>query len=236
MMMKMNKLALACGVALLGATAVAQAELSANIGVTSNYVWRGATQTDDGAAVSGGIDWAHGSGFYVGTWASNVDFGPGAGEVEWDLYGGFAGEMGDFGFDIGLFHYMYPDSDDANFTEIGLSGSFKWFSAGLNYTFNSDVEDVAGEGNAFQDGDLYYYAGVGFDLQDGWSIGGTIGHYTFDDDGDGGDSLDYTHYQLDVGKSAGDFGDFTFSVSKADEEANGGDDDMKVFVSWGKSF
>jgi uncharacterized protein (TIGR02001 family) len=48
--------------------------ISANIGVVSNYMWRGVTQTQDGAAVQGGLDFTHESGFYAGTWVSNVDF------------------------------------------------------------------------------------------------------------------------------------------------------------------
>jgi uncharacterized protein (TIGR02001 family) len=234
--MKMKSLALACSAALLGVSVAAQAELSANIGASSNYVWRGATQTDDEAAVSGGIDYAHDSGFYLGTWASNVNFDGTSGEVELDLYGGYAGEIDDFGYDLGIIHYNYPDSNNSNFTELALSASYMMFSAGVNYTFSSDVNDDPASADAFVDGDVYYYAGASFDLIEGFTAGITIGHYAFDEDGDADTDLDYTHYQLDIGKSAGDFGDFTFSVSKADDEANGGDDDPKVFVSWAKSF
>jgi uncharacterized protein (TIGR02001 family) len=230
-MMKLNKLALACGVAILGATTVAQAEFSANIGVTSNYMWRGTTQTDDGAAVQGGLDWAHDSGFYLGTWASNIKWGSDMSSgAEVDFYGGFANSINDFGYDLGVIYYYYPDDDydDSDFTELYASGSYKWFEAGLAYTVSGDADDAP-----YSDGDLYYHAGVSFDIQDGWSIGGTIGYYDFDTELK--DELeDYTHYQLDIGKSAGDFGDFTFSVSKADEDS--GDDDTKFFVSWGKSF
>jgi uncharacterized protein (TIGR02001 family) len=49
-------------------------EASANVGVVSNYMWRGMTQTRNGAAVQGGLDLTHSSGFYAGTWMSNVDF------------------------------------------------------------------------------------------------------------------------------------------------------------------
>jgi len=232
----MNKLltTVAVSTALFGAAA-AQAEMSANIGVTSNYVWRGATQTDDSAAVSGGVDFSHDSGIYAGTWASNVDFGSG-GEVEWDLYAGFAGEAGSIGYDLGVVHYAYPDSDDADFTEFAASASVSMFTVGFAYTFNSDVTDAAGSAEAFLEGDVYYYASAGFDLQDDFGLGLTLGRYTFDDDGEGGTDLDYNHYQLDLTKAAGDFGDFAFSISKADKEANGGDDDAKVFVSWTKSF
>ncbi|MGE5154474.1 MAG: TorF family putative porin [Bdellovibrio bacteriovorus] len=48
--------------------------ISANIGAVSNYMWRGVTQTQDGPAIQGGLDVKHQSGFYAGTWISNVDF------------------------------------------------------------------------------------------------------------------------------------------------------------------
>jgi hypothetical protein len=71
-------LAASLGSLMLVLTAPAFAEdpysISANIGAVSNYMWRGVTQTQDGAAVQGGLDFSHESGFYIGTWASNVDF------------------------------------------------------------------------------------------------------------------------------------------------------------------
>jgi uncharacterized protein (TIGR02001 family) len=260
--MKFMKFSVACGAVLVGVSSLAQAEISANIAVTSNYVWRGVTQTDDGAAVQGGIDWAHESGFYLGTWASNVEFksdvevvGPGAdgmpgtaddtvdivstgsGEVEWDLYGGYANEFGDFSYDVGYLYYAYPDTKNADFGEIYGNLGWKWLSGGLNYTVNSDVD---GPG-VFQTGDLFGYLNLSFDLPMDFSIGGTVGRYWFDDDGRrvDGDKLDlsYTYFQLDVGKSAGDWGDFTMSFTQAeDTEATGFDDDWKVFVSWAKTF
>ncbi len=53
---------------------------SANIGAVSNYIWRGVTQTGDQAAVQGGLDVAHESGFYAGTWISNIDWNEGSSE------------------------------------------------------------------------------------------------------------------------------------------------------------
>ena len=50
----------------------AEGSFTANASATSNYIWRGLTQTTNEAAVQGGIDYAHESGFYAGTWASNV--------------------------------------------------------------------------------------------------------------------------------------------------------------------
>lgn len=87
MKMKMLRTAtaasLACGVSLTGMNQ-ARAEdpwsFSANIGAVSNYIWRGVTQTGDQAAIQGGLDVAHDSGFYAGTWLSNVDFDEGSPE------------------------------------------------------------------------------------------------------------------------------------------------------------
>jgi len=219
--MKLNKIALACGAALMGVTAVAQAEFSANIGVTSNYVWRGMTQTMDNAAVQGGVDYAHDSGFYAGTWASNIDFGAGDTGAEMDFYAGFGGEVAGLGYDIGYVYYAYPQLDDADFGEIYGSVSWEMLTIGLSYTANSDFDS---------DGDWYYYGSVSFDLPQDFSIGATIGQYSSDDENLVEDG--YTHYQLDLGKSAGDFGDFTLSVSDNDMSGS----DPLVFVSWGKTF
>jgi len=227
--MKMSKLALSCGALLLGASSLAQAELSANIGVTSNYLWRGVTQTDDGPAISGGVDWSHESGFYLGAWASNIDWGIGNG-AEVDFYGGYSAEMGDFGYDVGLIYYYYPDSayDDSDFIELYLNGSWKFLEAGIAWTINGQADDDM----PFSDGDLYYHLGVSFDVAESWSIGGTVGYYDFDVPNDG--DVNYSHVQADLTKSAGDWGDFTFTVSKAQEES--GDDDVKFLVSWSKTF
>lgn len=81
--MKTHKIVQACAVGALlsasvGSMNIALADsphsVSANIGVVSNYIWRGVTQTQDGAAVQGGLDYGHASGFYAGVWASNVDW------------------------------------------------------------------------------------------------------------------------------------------------------------------
>jgi len=88
---------------------VAQAELTGNVGLTSNYIWRGVTQTDDAAAISGGIDYGHDVGIYLGTWISNTTSAVGP---ETDLYIGFAKDIGDFGFDVGYISYMYSQNND----------------------------------------------------------------------------------------------------------------------------
>ena len=234
--MKMNKLALACGVAMLGLSSIAAAEVSMNIGATSNYIFRGVTLSGDSAAISGGVDWSAESGLYAGAWASNL---AGANDYELDLYGGYGGEAAGFGYDVGLVYYTYPSDLDADYAELYGNGSWNFLSFGLAYVVSSDVDETAGTPDPFIEGDLYYYVGASFDLEQDFSVALTLGRQTFDDDGDGGD-LDYTHYQVDLTKSAGDFGDVTLSLSDTDlddmDPAAGGDSDPRFFVSWSKTF
>ena len=215
--MKMNKIALACGVAMLGLSSVAAAEISMNLGVTSNYIWRGMTQTDGAPAISGGLDWDSGSGFYLGTWASNVDFGPDLGKYELDLYGGYAGEVSEFGYDVGVILYKYDSDDEADFSELYVNGSWQFLEAGIAKGLNADWDD----GEDY----IYYYVGASIDLPQDLGLGITVGNTDPDD----GDNL--THYQIDLSK-----GDFTFSLSDTNADEGEGNEDPVVFVSWGQEF
>ncbi len=129
--MKHTKFSLSVIAGLLLVAGEAQAAVSGNIGAASNYLWRGTTQTDDSVAVQGGIDYSHDSGFYLGTWASNVDFGDDT-SYELDFYGGYSGSIGeDFGYDISYLYYGYPDAEgDIDFGELALTLSWKWFELG----------------------------------------------------------------------------------------------------------
>jgi uncharacterized protein (TIGR02001 family) len=205
-----------------------------NIGVTSNYIWRGMTQTNNSTAFSGGLDWESAAGFYAGTWISEA-----GDDYEMDLYGGYGGSIGDFGYGVGLIYYGYSQDLDADFAELGLSGSYAMLSFGLDYTITSDTDDTSAA-EQFIDGDMHYYLGASFDLAEDYALGLTIGQYAWEDDGIGGADFDFTYYQVDLTKSAGDFGDVTLSLSDSniDEDSTiGGDDgDLRFFVSWSKGF
>lgn len=217
--MRLNKIAIAVSATIMGLSNVANAELSANIGATSNYLWRGVSQTGDEAAISGGIDFTSEVGFYAGTWVSTL--GNGNGE-EMDIYGGFGGKIESFSYDAGIIYYGYPSQTNADFTEVYGSVSFGLGTLGAAYTINAENSAIEEE--------TYYYASVSMDAGDGWSIGGIVGTY----DKKNGANVDYSHAQINVTKSAGDFGDFTLTVSKAGK--NSGDDKVIPFVSWSKSF
>lgn len=129
--------------------------ITGNIGLFSQYIFRGLTQTDKQPALQGGMDYSHESGFYAGTWGSNVSvlrdtnaYSSG-GSLELDIYGGFKGSIGksDFGYDVGLLYYWYPGDAAPGFTEadtLEVYGAltWKWLSAKLSYALSSDVFGV----------------------------------------------------------------------------------------------
>jgi uncharacterized protein (TIGR02001 family) len=132
---------------------------TANIGLFSQYVFRGLTQTNQKPAVQGGFDLSHKSGFYVGTWASNVnwiaDFVPPPNSVsasmEWDFYGGYKGSLpADFGYDLGALYYYYPGNygnapsgyTKPDTTELYAALSWKFLSLKYSYSVNNKTFGV----------------------------------------------------------------------------------------------
>lgn len=249
----LRAISLGAAVAAALSSGVAAAEVTANAAVTNNYIWRGITQTNDGAAVQGGIDWAGGPGFYAGTWLSNVDFSgvddagfyvPDTG-YEMDVYAGWGGEAGGFGYDLGVITYQYPVSPEFNFTEVYASGTFSVLTISLNYTVDSasalDAEKKSDASGQFESGDLYVFGALDFETKGG-DISLYAGSYMFDQDGKdysatGGANvgeIDYVHYGASWGK-----GDFTFAVDKNDLDPviNGSSaDNVRFTVMWSKDF
>ena len=114
------------------------AEFESNVAISSDYIWRGMTQTAEEPAISGGFDVAGENGLYFGTWASNVEFGDGA-ALELDWYAGYAGEMeSGLTYDIGYLAYTYPGEDSLDFEEIYLGLGYSYFGI----TFSSGQDDA----------------------------------------------------------------------------------------------
>ena len=93
-----------------GVTA-AQAQVSGNLGLTSDYRFRGISQTQNAPAVHGGVDYTHSSGLYIGNWNSSVSsqlYTNGAG-VESDVYAGYKKDIyKGLTIDLGSYNYFYP--------------------------------------------------------------------------------------------------------------------------------
>jgi hypothetical protein len=134
-----SALALATSAAMIPATSMA--EVTANIGWVSNYIYRGIHQEDSSA--SGGIDYVSDGGFYIGTWGADVGDG-----LETDLYFGYSG--GDkFTYSVGYTGYYYTDDFDDTYQEINLGigygifaldvavGEWDGFGTPADYTFTS---------------------------------------------------------------------------------------------------
>ncbi len=211
--------------ALLPMTGHAKNSLTANVAASSNYYWRGITQSDDQAAVSGGLDYATDSGFYMGTWLSNIDFGEAAStSYEMDLYAGFGGTAGEIGYDVGYIYYAYPDAaDDIGFGEVYGSLSWQWLSAGASYLLNAEDDATSEEDmlylelNAsfpvFTDTELAFHLGH--------SSGDTVREWYGEDDS-------YLDYGVSISKAG-----FTLGLLQTDLDA---DDDLKAYVSYSMDF
>ena len=219
--MKKTALTLAMGLLVAGA---ANAAVEANIGATSNYMWRGVTQNLDDATLQGGVDYSSEDGFSLGAWASDTKSYSG---YELDIYGAYSAETSNgVGYSVGFTQYIYPDTKpDQDFLEVNGSVTLGPVTAAIAHTISAD--------NSAAEGDNYYSLSTGTDIQDGLSLEGTLGYYDFDANGAGS----YTHAQLDLTKSLGDYGDITASVSKLSNDGSSyTDEDTTFFVSYTKTF
>lgn len=180
--------------------------LTANVGLFSEYRFRGIAQTAFRPAIQGGFDYSHSSGFYVGNWNSNVDSSAGYpdGNIEMDFYGGYKAAFGDFGLDVGGIFYYYPGSsvsggknngDVVTNKEVYLGASWKFLSAKLYYSVD-DYFSARGTNGKSTAGTYYADVSANFDLGNGWGVNGHVG-YT---DVNHVDNADYTDWKLGVTK------------------------------------
>ena len=196
----MMRAAFACAAAVAtlltagAASAQSAPEVAWNLGVVSDYVFRGYSQTLEDPAIQGGVDATIGA-FYVGAWASNVDFGDDT-DAEVDLYGGYRGEAAGFAFDVGAVGYGYvnaPDGADYDYVELKAAASRAigpaTFGAAVYWSpdfFGLDKEATYVEANA------------AFAPADKWTVSAAIGHQSLDVNDD------YTTWNIGVGYAVTD--------------------------------
>jgi len=186
----MIKSRIALAGALLAVAGAANAGFTVTPAITSDYDWRGISQTGEDPAFQLGATWTHDSGFYVGAWGSNVDFGPGDPNMEIDGFAGFAG--GDatesFAYDVGVNYYSYPNKGSFNFVELYAGITKSVFSGKVWYS-----PEFAGDGN---DSAFYTEGNVTYPLPSGFSVTAHVG-YSFGSYWDGGG--EYLDYSAGVG-------------------------------------
>jgi uncharacterized protein (TIGR02001 family) len=227
----------AAAVLALGSNA-AFAEVTANGSVSNNYLWRGLTQSNNEVAVSGGLDWAGESGFYVGTWASNVEYASDdTYSYEHDVYFGFSGESDNISYDIGWLYYNYDDVNNIDFHEIYGTIGFGDFSI-TGYLLGGTEADEPTPMQDFGFGEAYYISlDYAFETEKGLGIALHAGRH----DGDFNEYFNgvpdsYTDYSVSFSVDA-----LTFTISDTDlPDAGPSDyldnDEMKFVVSYGMEF
>lgn len=184
-------------------------EVTANGGFMSEYVFRGILQKESSAY--GGLD-LDANGFYLGTWAADVGEG-----LEVDLYGGYAGELGDFSYGIGATGYFYTDDFDDTYREINLSAGWKFLT--LDAAFGEyENFDEPQEKYTFLSATVEH---LGFY--------GTVGSFSRDFDGE--------YVEIGYGNTFEPIGvDYTLSFIHSNKDLLGEAKDSTIVLSIGKSF
>lgn len=163
-------------------TASAEGSFSGNVALTSDYVFRGQSQTQGDPAIQGGLDYVNDI-FYLGTWASSLDFGSGGGlavdsGIEVDVYAGFRPVLGPVTMDIGVIGYFYPGSgiDDLEMVELKVGGSvvpMENLTLGLNAFWSPEF--------TLNGGDSLYLEGVaGYTFSPELTVSGGVAQQTVD--------------------------------------------------------
>lgn len=187
-------------------------DLHADAGVTSDYVWRGLSQTRGGPAVSGELEYVTVSDWYFGTWVSNTSQGEnGVDSAEVDYYLGLSGKGSTVGYDVGIINYTYPQSSGLDFSELYFSlmlegYSFKYFNGADSGTYLE--ANMTRKLTIRKESSLVFH----------------IGNYNRKS------GSDYFDYSVSLRIS-----EFSLTFSKA-RVSTAQDKDLKTFVSWEQSF
>jgi uncharacterized protein (TIGR02001 family) len=176
--------------------------ISGGVAYSTDYMYRGQSQTDNAPAVSGTVNYGYdGSSFdaYLGTWASSISFG---GNVEMDWYGGLTGSFGDTGlnWDVGFLYYMYPGGgEDLDFVEghIGLSYTFSDLAFEPTIGFKAHWSP---EWQLDSDSSGYYEGNLSLSLPYDFGLAFHVGHQEVSDNGTWG-SPDWTEWNVYLSKA-----------------------------------
>jgi len=171
--------------------------LSFNVGLASEYRYRGISQSRLQPALQGGADYDAGNGFYLGTWGSTIKWikdSGGNGDVEIDIYGGYKKEVAPgLTLDVGLLQYVYPSNalnPSANTLEVYGALTFSVFTAKYSHSTGNlfGVPNSSGSG--------YLDLSATLDLGEGFTLTPHVGHQRVHNSG----ALSYTDYALTLNK------------------------------------
>ncbi|NDP60758.1 MAG: hypothetical protein GZ090_15515 [Oxalobacteraceae bacterium] len=192
-------------------------ELSFNAALSSDYRYRGISQSRLKPAISAGADFVNNpTGFYVGTWASSIKWikdAGGKGDIELDIYGGKRGEIvKDVSYDVGVLTYVYPSNNlgtSANTTEI-----YGQVGYGPGYVkYSHSVTNLFGFADSKNSG--YLDIGANIDVAEGTVLNLHVGHQSVKNNS----YSSYTDYKVGVTK---DFGFLSGSLAVIGTDAKTG--------------
>lgn len=199
---------------------------SANVGVVSDYLFRGISQTQHHPALQAGVDYSHGSGLYVGAWGSNVSWVRATdisdkNAIELDLYGGYKGAVGDFTYDVGAIRYYYPKGNinpglvTPDTTEAYLGLGWKYVSFKYSHVLSDYFIGWVGTNGEKTKGSQYYDLTVTYPIDETLNVIAHVGRQNVNDFS----AASYTDYKLGVTK---DFGFGVVGLTYSDTNAKGG--------------
>jgi uncharacterized protein (TIGR02001 family) len=183
----------------------AESTLSYNVGVVSDYRYRGISQSRLQPALQGGVDYADKSGFYVGAWASSINFikdsGATKGEVELDLYGGYKGAAGAIAYDVGFLRYEYVGNKLGQVTGYANANTSEVYGAAtlglVTAKYSHSLTNVFGTPNSKNS--YYLDLSANFELGDGFTV---VPHYGYQKVKNVVDAS-YSDYALTLNKDLG---------------------------------
>ena len=186
--------------------------MQVDAGVTSDYVWRGLTQTRGKPAVSGGVEYVMDSAWYFGAWASNSqNEAYNHGSAELDLYVGLSGQGDSIAYDFGFINYQYPAYTGQDFTEMYFAFMTDKFA--FKYSDSTDA-------GTYMEVNLTYKLAV----KKGATMTVHAGNYSRNN------NSDYFDYNVSL-----KINEFSFTLSQANI-GTAQDKDMKAYVSLNYSF
>lgn len=209
---------------------------SSNIGLFSDYVFRGISYGKERGAVQGGFDYAHASGFYLGLWATSVHQDTLYGNtVELDIYGGYVHEFNeDWNLNVGFLQFYYPNNQklvgqSANTTELSAALTYKYLTLKHSvavtdfFGINSKSMDPDRSGDSKGSGYTELNFNYPLNVLGGLNLALHVGHQTVKNYSD----LNYTDYLIGINKDfsiAGSEG-WNAGINYTDTDA---DDDLWV--------
>jgi len=234
-----KKIVTMASVALLGISTLpltAQADLSGNVSVVSQYILRGATNAPENknAAFQGGFDWSNKSGLYAGYWGSNLGYHSApytAQGFENDFYGGYSGSAGDLSYSAGLIQYYYVNVAHSNATEF--HGTLHYGPVGFGV--NTLLTDVTW-GNK---GDSYFTLSTSHELPKQFTVGAVAGYYIYKKSGkyiaSSTEKSAFRHLDISlshpIGKTGAD-ATFTYLIGGKDRDGKSQDNAMTLGLAY----